>query len=359
MTLRKLAILGGGAVARALGPRLSGAGLEVLAWTRDPAGTQAVGRAVTLEEVGQADAAWILVSDRAIAEVCGRLLASGGPPVVLHGSGYFGTEVLGGAAARGVLHPLVSFPDGAALDLTGAGASVSGDEVGRAVAQEVAAALGLEAFELPGDPVTRARYHAAASLCANGAAALFDIALGALATGPERSELQQACAGRALVALGSLGAPGSAGRGGISPAPHPADPLSEQALAVHALLSGHMREPLVVGTEPGAAMSLCVNGVVALLDLALGLLPPGADRAAAGRAFAHLTGGVLRRVATHGPRGALTGPVSRGDVEVVAGHLGVLPPEAGEVYRVLAGRMLDLADLDSERVAAIRALLAE
>lgn len=375
MTIGKLAILGGGAVARALGPRLAAAGLEVVAWSRAPEAAAAVGRPVTLQELGGADAAWILVRDRAISEVCGRLLAAGGPPVVLHGSGYFGTEVLEGATARGVLHPLVSFPDGAVPDLAGAGASVSGDDQGASVARGLAAALGLEVFDLPDDPLARARYHAAASLCANGTAALFDIALEALPPGQERSALQQACASSTLRALGKVAGGGPSeltqeGRAaaGRSLVTGPAGLLSELAVATHSLLVGRTSRPTATGLEQlvgvqddrsGAVMSFCVSGVVALVDLALEVLPSGVDQAAAGGAFAHLTSGVLRRVATHGPCGALTGPVPRGDAEVVSGHLEVLPPEAGEVYRVLAGRMLDLADLDSDKDGVIRSLLAE
>ena len=72
MTLAKLAVLGSGAVARAVGPRLREAGYGVACWARrDP---ERVGVPISLEEVQHFDAAWLLVSDRALAEVSAQLV---------------------------------------------------------------------------------------------------------------------------------------------------------------------------------------------------------------------------------------------------------------------------------------------
>lgn len=245
MTLAKLAVLGSGAVARAVGPRLREAGYGVACWARrDP---ERVGVPISLEEVQHFDAAWLLVSDRALAEVSAQLVGEGAPPVVLHASGFFGTEVLADGPARGVLHPLVSFPREGDVTLQGAGASVCGGERARGVAQVLAEALGLETFEVADEAGARARYHAAAALGANGVAALFDLALEAL--------------------------------------------------------------------------------------------PAGIDEDVARRALGRLMQGVLENARSQGARGALTGPVVRGDEGVVDGHLASLDADAAGVYRLLVERM--------------------
>ena len=53
--------------------------------------------------------------------------------------------------------------------------------------------------------------------------------------------------------------------------------------------------------------------------------------------------GVLANVAALGSEAALTGPVSRGDAEVLAGHLSALDPEARAAYRALLAPLLELA----------------
>ena len=261
----RVAILGNGAVARTIGPALERAGVEVLVWCRT--GTPPFGRAVELEDLGQCAAAWLLVSDDALAEVSRRLNAAGAPPVVLHASGSIDYDVLAVDGARGALHPLASFVAGEPTEIEGMGASFSGEEGARAVAFELARLLGLEPFDLPGGAPVRAAYHGAAVLAA--------------------------------------------------------------------------------------------GGVAALIDLAAEALPEGAPREAGRRALAALAGGVAERVARRDARSALSGPLARGELEVVAGHLAALPEEARELYRLLARRMLALASLDQERAAAMRALLGE
>lgn len=111
-----------------------------------------------------------------------------------------------------------------------------------------------------------------------------------------------------------------------------------------------------------AAAALAANGLVALLDLALETLGPAANGSDARAALAHLCAGVLANVAERGPGASLTGPVARGDAEVVRGHLGVLGPEARAVYLPLLRRMLALArarGLDAASADALEALLRD
>jgi len=96
-----------------------------------------------------------------------------------------------------------------------------------------------------------------------------------------------------------------------------------------------------------AAAALAANGLVALFELALangiGALAPGSTPEDLGRGLAHLGQGVLANVAALGSQAALTGPVSRGDAEVLAGHLSALDPEARAAYRALLAPLLELA----------------
>jgi predicted short-subunit dehydrogenase-like oxidoreductase (DUF2520 family) len=88
-----------------------------------------------------------------------------------------------------------------------------------------------------------------------------------------------------------------------------------------------------------AAAVIASNHLVALLGQA--------ERVAAGvgapvEAFLDLARGSLADVAALGPRGALTGPVRRGDTATVARHLDALPPEERAAYEAMsreAGRL--------------------
>jgi predicted short-subunit dehydrogenase-like oxidoreductase (DUF2520 family) len=250
-----VALLGGGALASALHPLLTLSGLRVTPWQRGDG----------FDGVSQADLAWIAVSDRAIGQVAAALARAGPPSVVLHSSGFHGPEVLAPlvGVAKGVLHPLVSFPAGAPpSDLRGATFSLAGDPEARVAAGRLVRALGGQVLELPDDPAARAAYHASAALTA--------------------------------------------------------------------------------------------GGIVALLDLALETFPGDAS------ALAHLASGVLGNIAALGTGPSLTGPVMRGDAEVLRAHLELLPPDAREVYRLLARRMLTLAEargLDSAAADDLRASL--
>jgi len=93
-----------------------------------------------------------------------------------------------------------------------------------------------------------------------------------------------------------------------------------------------------------AAAALGANGVAALFDLVMEALPLGIDDAVARRALGRLMQGVLENARGVGPRGALTGPVVRGDEDVVEGHLASLDDEAARVYRLLVERMRGMVE---------------
>jgi len=101
------------------------------------------------------------------------------------------------------------------------------------------------------------------------------------------------------------------------------------------------------------ACALVANGAVALFDA--GLERAGPDAAPA---LASMLGIVARRL-EKGPRAALTGPVARGESEVVAGHLDLLRRAPGDaaLYRLLSERLLALSPLDARERRAISRLL--
>jgi predicted short-subunit dehydrogenase-like oxidoreductase (DUF2520 family) len=95
-----------------------------------------------------------------------------------------------------------------------------------------------------------------------------------------------------------------------------------------------------------AAAVFAANYVVAVLSQAERLASlAGLEDAPA--ALLPLTRGVVENVALLGPRGALTGPIARGDAETLAAHLAALrsaAPEAVGAYVALARMTLDLAE---------------
>lgn len=111
-----------------------------------------------------------------------------------------------------------------------------------------------------------------------------------------------------------------------------------------------------------AAASHAANHLVALLDQALDLGErAGLSRDAARSALVRLMAGTLEHL-THAPPGrALTGPLVRGDVEVIAAHLAALEglgPDLDSAYRALARRALILASRERGLDDATRARLA-
>jgi predicted short-subunit dehydrogenase-like oxidoreductase (DUF2520 family) len=279
-SLTKIAVLGSGAMARALARALRGASCELLRWARDPSGLGDEACA-TLGEVAGADVALMAISDSGIDELARRLVEEDClPPVVLHTSGFHGAlplkALMDAGCAVGGLHPLVSVPaagvEAAARHLQGATVSLFGDPAALDAARQVAGLLGARPIEVLEDQ--RPLYHAAAALAANGLVGLFELAL--------------------------------------------------------------------------------ANGADALA--------PGSEAEDLRRGLAHLGQGVLANVAALGPEAALTGPVSRGDAEVLAGHLSALDPEARTAYRALLAPLLELArkqGASDAALAPIRALSKE
>ncbi len=114
------------------------------------------------------------------------------------------------------------------------------------------------------------------------------------------------------------------------------------------------------------AATLLANGTVALASLALELAQQAClDPLEARGAFLSLLQGTLVNLEQRTPERALTGPVSRGDVETVRAHLHELAhdPATLAVYRSLSRRMFDLAQRDGrlgvEEARAMERLLAQ
>lgn len=198
-----------------------------------------------------------------------------------HASGALGLSVLEPLARAGrpvgVMHPLCPIPDAESgvRTLDGAPATlVTSDAAAHAVLDELARAAGLRPIELKAD-ADRSLYHAACALAANGATALYDVAM---------------------------------------------------ALMTHCVRDSD---------DSQTAITALMADAVALCD---------------------------RR----GTLAALSGPVRRGDHEVVAAHVAALArtqPAASELYRQLMAHALTLtieagAAPSNAQVEALRAVLA-
>jgi predicted short-subunit dehydrogenase-like oxidoreductase (DUF2520 family) len=93
-----------------------------------------------------------------------------------------------------------------------------------------------------------------------------------------------------------------------------------------------------------AGALLAASGLVAHLDAAVATWRvAGVSEREALAALVPLMRSALDGVEERGLLGALTGPVVRGDVEVVQAHLQALPPDVVPLYRELASRVLDRA----------------
>jgi len=108
------------------------------------------------------------------------------------------------------------------------------------------------------------------------------------------------------------------------------DPLVAEVVA-------SLRGRIVPVAETGwaryhAAAVIASNHLVALLGQAERV---AASVGAPVEAFLDLARGSLADVAALGPRGALTGPVSRGDTATVERHLDALPPEERPAYEAM------------------------
>jgi predicted short-subunit dehydrogenase-like oxidoreductase (DUF2520 family) len=133
--------------------------------------------------VEHADAIVIAVSDDSIEMVAGKIAPHlRSSATVLHCAGARGVDELRACevrgAAVGVLHPLVSFPSTRGNpNLRGTTFTVNGSPRAIAMGRRIARACGARTIVAQtGD----ARYHAAAALVANGAAALAFVSVGVL-----------------------------------------------------------------------------------------------------------------------------------------------------------------------------------
>jgi hypothetical protein len=112
-----------------------------------------------------------------------------------------------------------------------------------------------------------------------------------------------------------------------------------------------------------AAAVTASGHVVTLVALAARLLvQAGVAEEDALPALLPLVRGTLDNVASLGVKGALTGPLARGDVETVGLHLRWLEPREREVYRCLSSELLELLTsfgLDHEAGEEIGGLLSE
>ncbi|WP_342381668.1 DUF2520 domain-containing protein [Myxococcus stipitatus] len=108
----------------------------------------------------------------------------------------------------------------------------------------------------------------------------------------------------------------------------------------------------------GAVMSAGL--MVALADAAVAALEAaGIAREDALPALLPLMRSALRGVEARGLSGGLTGPIVRGDGDVVGAHLDALPDDVAPIYRLLSQRALKLASerLSPEARAALEARL--
>lgn len=97
-----------------------------------------------------------------------------------------------------------------------------------------------------------------------------------------------------------------------------------------------------------AAACVASNHLVALMAQVDSI--GGAPR----EAFGPLVRATVEHVIRTGPSAALTGPVARGDIDTVRGHLGAIPPAEREAYVALARRAAVLAGRAAEWEEVLR-----
>ncbi len=110
------------------------------------------------------------------------------------------------------------------------------------------------------------------------------------------------------------------------------------------------------------ANTILSNSLVALAEIGLDCYRrAGIAESQARQMVEPLMTQTLENVLTHGPQTVLTGPISRGDVELVRRHLTQLPEASRAAYRALGLTQLRLAQqggkLDQQRADAIEQLL--
>jgi predicted short-subunit dehydrogenase-like oxidoreductase (DUF2520 family) len=123
----------------------------------------------------------------------------------------------------------------------------------------------------------------------------------------------------------------------------------DEALAIVRAVGG---APLVLDggqlARYHAAAALVSNASVGLVDAASDLLAStGLERRSATAALTALLASTVKNLEELGLPEALTGPISRGDVAVVARHLDALAGPLRELYRVTALRVLEVAKAKS------------
>lgn len=190
-------VVGAGPVATALAGGLRLGGVPVLGlWARRAAPARAAGSTAGVAAFSsappdillEAEVVILAVRDQVIADVATMLLGTGmigKRHVLLHCAGAASAEELLGhvadkVAGVGTLHPLQAIADGklAMRHLKGSVFGVEGNEVGRAAAGKLVAAIGGIVLGL--DSKQMAAYHAAAALASNYVVAALDAAAAVL-----------------------------------------------------------------------------------------------------------------------------------------------------------------------------------
>lgn len=115
-----------------------------------------------------------------------------------------------------------------------------------------------------------------------------------------------------------------------------------------------------------AAAALASNGLVAMLDVSRAMMQSaGVDERIAEASVVKLVAGTLRNVEQRGIRNSLTGPIERGDVDVLAEHVVAIDAQAAPtrraVYVSLARAAAELAlskgSIDAATAERMRRLL--
>jgi predicted short-subunit dehydrogenase-like oxidoreductase (DUF2520 family) len=191
-------LVGAGPVATALAGALRLGGVPVLGlWGRTPAAARAAGAAAGVAAFSsappdillEAEVVILAVRDASIGEAAQTLVGTGligKRHVMLHCAGATSArEVLGNVApvvaGIGTLHPLMAIADGriAMRALKGTVFGIEGDDVGRAAAAKLVAAVG--GIVMPLDSAQMGAYHAAAALASNYIVSAIDAAAQVLA----------------------------------------------------------------------------------------------------------------------------------------------------------------------------------
>lgn len=220
-------VVGAGPVATALAGALRLGGVPVLGlWARRPAQARTAGAGAGVAAFSSAPPDILLesrvvilaVRDQVIGEVAAMLVGTGligKRHVLLHCAGAASSRELLGEVADavggvGTLHPLSAIADGklAMRALRGTVFGVEGDEIARAAAGKLVAALGGLVLALDGTQM--AAYHAAAALASNYLVAALDAAAAVLAsTGVSPEQAVQALVPLAEGAVKNIAAHGT------------------------------------------------------------------------------------------------------------------------------------------------------